>query len=841
MISHYGSKRRLIDLSLFDSEWYTAQYPDVSLSGVTPVDHYVRYGHRMLRDPSANVSIRFINRIFGPRSGYRPVAQLRLGDSRRRWPTKIRALEVLAAAGDVAEDGRPDLACALAEAWLTPKYAHTAGILRANRALMHGDEAGWLDEVNAYLAHYEVSPVGLQPGGSITEQLVSATDLPAIDTGPLVSVIMAAWNAEATIEASVKSILSQTWKRMELLIVDDASTDGTWSVLQRLAERDSRVRIFRNTTNVGPYVSKNIAVTQANGAWLTGHDADDWAHPQRIERQVRFCVAADSEACLAGMLRVAPDGTFVRLNPIGGNVHDGACRNAFISLMVDARVFHGGIGAWDNVRVAGDSELIHRLQTIIDKPIPSVAVPTMFCLDNPVGLTNSATLGHSERGGVASARSTYKTTFKAFHRTLDNMSSRYDVASTERRFQVPRPMLDAGFTITAAIQDHVSKGLRLRRKIETDVAIVTNLRFPGGNASSTLDEIRLFQSLGLKVTLVHAPVRRDIARRISSRYDEFGDIIVDWPRIETLHARILIVRHPATVVAPPFQRIAERLTADHAYVVKNNSYLRSDGTTVYDIATMVENASVMRAKHLEFCPISPAMRGELIQADPSLTLSPRDWNPTLDPALYLQPPKSSMSRPFRLGRHGRDGVEKWHEDRSVLADAYPADQGFSISILGGADRARQIIGTIPENWEVIEFGAMAPKDYLGALDLFVYFPKSTLVEGFGRGVAEAMMAGVPCQLPASFEATFGNLAFYVPPGRTRELAKALADDDAGRIAFLEEVQAIALDRYSSDTIRSRFASTGVFGPESVDRPVVELTAGAIRWRNEIISQVMASR
>ena len=824
----------------FNGDWYRRRYSDVARSGIDPALHYLHYGHRMMRDPGPSFSTRFAKLVYGLADEIEPLRAL------YKRPPQIKFARVLRAAGAVAIRGQHDLAIRLAEDALPDALRHTTELLRANAALSQsGGDATiyteWTDYVNRYLAAQGVSPVALDLAGSdrpVIARLRPATPPDPITGGPRVSVLMPCWNRQDLVEIAARSILDQSWRNLELIIVDDASTDDSWSVLRRLANSDDRVRVFRNDVNLGPYVSKNLAVTQATGSYITGHDADDWAHPERIARQVEFCMNNNQPACLSGMLRVDSEGRFVRFNDIGGNVHDGACRSAFISLMVQAQAFHGGFGFWDEVRVAGDSELIHRMQHVFGKAIPHVPVTTMFCLDAPDGLTNNAALGHSESGGVAAPRAIYKKNFQRHHRTLDNLTARHDFPAEMRRFSAPPELLDSAQKIAAGIQNHVARGLSLRRDVTADVAIVTNLRFPGGNASSTLDEIRTFQSHGLRVALVHCPVTRDIARTISDRYRPYADLIVDWPRLSSLAVRCLIVRHPAVVVADPFRRIVDRLHAEQGFVVVNNSELRADGRRVYDIAEMVSISRQIDAPGLQFCPISPLMRAELIEymtrTGEQLELPAQDWTPTLDPDSYLQAPKPAFGGPVALGRHGRDGAEKWHEDPAVLRCIYGDRPNRRVVILGGALQAQRRLGALPGNWVVHEFGAVPPRDYLGELDVFVYYPQSTLVEGFGRTVAEAMMAGIPCVLPGSLEKTFGDLAFYSPPEGVHDLIDRLARDDVGRVRFLIEVQAVALDRFSSGVIEARFAGTGLFTNSAAAEPA-SLSPQARAWRQDLMN------
>lgn len=96
-----------------------------------------------------------------------------------------------------------------------------------------------------------------------------------------VSIIMAAYNVEGYIGKAVESILTQTEKDIELIIVDDASTDGTGRVASSFS--DTRVRCIRNPRNSGLAYSRNVGMRQAEGEWIAFLDADDWFAPNRIQ------------------------------------------------------------------------------------------------------------------------------------------------------------------------------------------------------------------------------------------------------------------------------------------------------------------------------------------------------------------------------------------------------------------------------------------------------------------------------------------------------------------------------------------------------------------------------
>ncbi|EYD76793.1 Glycosyl transferase, family 2 [Rubellimicrobium mesophilum DSM 19309] len=806
------TEKELADLrrsEFFDPSWYRRTYPDVDVLGMDPAEHYLKYGTRMCRDPGPNISSVFLRVAFNMGVEHEPIARLQWLTQKGIDVTTPERKNLLKAAHSLALRGEHARAIALAEQYMPEDLAHTIHILRANAAISVGHEAAWLEHLNSYLNHFDVAPVRLDGSGTVIDRL-STTALPEVTGGPLISVIMPAWNAEKTVRMAAGSILNQTWRNLELLIVDDCSDDGTWTILQQIAASDDRVRIQRSRVNAGPYVSKNVALMQARGEWITGHDADDWAHPQRLERQISFLRARDQSACLAGMLRMTAQGNFVRLNSLGKNTQDGACRSAFISLMVESTFFHDLLGSWDQVRVGGDSEMIRRIEKLNGKDIAQLDSVTMLCLDNPEGLTNHPVLGFVDGQRASPFRIEYMKSYAAWHQELHKLKSRLAFPSVKRAFAAPAEILN-GTEVVGELMRELSTADAAVCPELFDVAIVTNLVFPGGNTSSTLDELSFFQAHGLKVLLVHSPTNGCLGKPISHRYNEYKSIIRHWTQVGNIKAKVLICRHPGVITSDSFRHLVGRIEAVHVFAVINNSHLRPDGGLIYDIGSMAEMIGKIKSERTTICPISPVMREELVSYSKAtgmeFDVSPIDWTPTFDLAMYRQPPKPTMARPFQIGRHGRDGPEKWHEDREKLSLVYPSSPDFEIRILGGASRAKKTLGALPSNWEVHEFGAIEPYDYLSTLDAFVYFPHTGLTEGFGRTVVEAMLAGVPCILPSSFRGTFGDLAIYCEPEAVESVVRCLAADDQGRLGYLLEVQNIAVERFSSAVIAGRLAGT----------------------------------
>lgn len=123
--------------------------------------------------------------------------------------------------------------------------------------------------------------------GTLVLKAGAGTVAPVAPT-ELVSVIIPVFNVEKYVEQALLSIMKQSYQHLEILVVDDASTDTTPEIIARLQAHDSRIRYLRNATNVGVAASLNRGFAAAKGVFIARMDGDDVSLPQRIERQVLY-------------------------------------------------------------------------------------------------------------------------------------------------------------------------------------------------------------------------------------------------------------------------------------------------------------------------------------------------------------------------------------------------------------------------------------------------------------------------------------------------------------------------------------------------------------------------
>lgn len=118
-----------------------------------------------------------------------------------------------------------------------------------------------------------------------------------LNKGPLVSVLIATHNGEDTIQVALDLICDSTYKNIEIIILDDASTDGTFQICEKTAKADSRVSLRRNLTNLGIVETFNKLIGLAQGKYILWNDQDDARDVTFIEKAV-ICMESDPEVVL---------------------------------------------------------------------------------------------------------------------------------------------------------------------------------------------------------------------------------------------------------------------------------------------------------------------------------------------------------------------------------------------------------------------------------------------------------------------------------------------------------------------------------------------------------------
>jgi glycosyltransferase involved in cell wall biosynthesis len=104
----------------------------------------------------------------------------------------------------------------------------------------------------------------------------------------LVSIITPSYNSEKFISKTIKSVLAQTYKKWEMIIVDDTSSDNSNEIIEAFVRNDKRIKLFKLKKNSGPAVTRNVAIQEAKGKYIAFLDADDLWKPNKLEDQIAF-------------------------------------------------------------------------------------------------------------------------------------------------------------------------------------------------------------------------------------------------------------------------------------------------------------------------------------------------------------------------------------------------------------------------------------------------------------------------------------------------------------------------------------------------------------------------
>jgi len=337
-----------------------------------------------------------------------------------------------------------------------------------------------------------------------------------------------------------------------------------------------------------------------------------------------------------------------------------------------------------------------------------------------------------------------------------------------------------------------------------DVLIASDFRYSGGTSASIAQEVEVQARMGLRTGLVQIDAPYMSGARWSPRIRStlvagYAELV---PATEKVSTRLLLLRHPRV-----FEHARWSLAArpDQTLMVANQ--VPKDGasaTPYYDVAAVQARLSEELRASPRWAPIGPMVRVAL-SVDPSAPVMVEDdWCNVIDVDAWRLPAERRRKGPIRIGRHSRDNIKKWPDSEGDVLAAYPDSPNYRVRILGGCASIARKLGGKPSHWEVYPFGSLHPREFLAGLDLYSYFHHAGMEEAFGRGVLEALAAGLPVITHRYFERLFADACRYGDPSDVRPMADELAA--ASRIELNHRGIELVRERYDWDVHARRVRS-----------------------------------
>lgn len=402
---------------------------------------------------------------------------------------------------------------------------------------------------------------------------------------PEVTVIIPAFNSESGISVALRSLTKQTWTNLEIIVVDDCSTDNTVAVVREWREKDGRIKLLQSAENAGPYAARNRALQQASGEFVTINDADDWSHPRKIEMQARHLLANPSViANTSEHARLTEDLYLYRRGMPGKYIFSNMSSIMFRRFPVLEKV-----GYWDEVRFAADSEFKKRLALIFGgEQIVDLSTGLLsFPLQSSGSLTGNSSFGYN--GFLMGARKEYAEAHNRMHQQTSDLYFPYQLK--ERRFAVPKPMLEKGAW-------H-----------QVDVAYIADFR---QYDSGIWKEIGLLKEKGLTIGLIQRGIydlkqSKFIHQKVRDSID--GQHIKMLVYGEKAEAQLTIIKNP--LIFQDEQRYLPELQTAAAKVIINKVPEKKNQN--YNLRRCAMRLHRYIGHTAAWYPVSPEIREQLIE------------------------------------------------------------------------------------------------------------------------------------------------------------------------------------------------------------------------------------
>lgn len=667
------------------------------------------------------------------------------------------------------DDGRVDqwVRWAVRADLANPFIAHDAATMGA-----------WFDVFNEPFVERGIAPVRVGDAHAPFDTLMTVDSQARARTvdGPLVTIVVSVFKPSASLLTAVRSLVDQTWRNLQVIIVDDASPEEYAPVFAEARNLDERVEYVRMPANGGAYRARNHGVSLARGEFVGFQDADDWSHPERIERQLRVLADPGVVATLSKAVRLYSD---LRITKPGSLPFE---KNS-PSLIFRREQVLDRLGRFDDMRKAADTEFIERLAAVYGQS----AVVT---LEEPLSLyqLTDGSLSRSDFriGWHRDARVSYHSALRYWHRRISDDGAPPLIESAGGR-AFPAPPEIEGVT-------HPSTPL--------DVVLLADFRYRVVESTGLPAEIAALSAAGLEVGLTRGEALRKA--RVNRDYPQpaiqkaVADGLANWrPLSAELSPRLLLVRD-ADLLMIPRTAAGVRMRPERIVVTADRLPF-PDGTprVSYDPRRVEQIAQDLFMREVEWLPASDEISEALLAAGAVGVRHPARLAEIAE--VTRRPRRLVAGRPIiAISDASKFGAERI--DRRNLGSVLPVSNAYDVRILESSDHAPAHPGP---SWLSYDPMLITPTEVFDQSDFYVGLPPKVHGTRLTRPAIDAMSRGAVPLLHPVHRQVFGDAALYYGERSVQQLVDELWADPAR----FEAAQNAALAFCHNELSAEVFAST----------------------------------
>ncbi|WP_229069429.1 glycosyltransferase family A protein [Actinoplanes sp. DH11] len=564
------------------------------------------------------------------------------------------------------------------------------------------------------------------------DRLTAAECAPVEPAEQRVTVVVTAYRPGVGLITAVRSIAAQSWRNLEILVVDDASPPEYDAVLAEAESLDDRVRVLRLAENGGTYAARNAGVQAARGEFVTFQDSDDWSHPRRVELQVGpLLTRPEAVATTSEGISVTDQLVMTRPGIRRGRVN-------VSSLLFRRDAVTRRIGWFDTVRKAADSEFLERIEAGFGPGSVRRVARTLALIRLSEGSLSRAEI---RAYWMHPARTAYMSAYRCWHASGGPLHR--EPAARPRPFVAP-PHLTGGSAPPGQ-----------------DVVVAADWRFLGGTQRAALAEVRALTRAGLSVAILHLESLRSVHRQrrlLSPGIQELintGQVaqVLESDRID---AALLVVRQPEILQFAPENGCG--LRPRRVLVVADRAPARRDGSDRrYTVAAATEAVRRLYGTEPLWCPQDAGIRAALEEAGAELTAY--DLPAATEPQDVRRPLPDRAGPPV-VGTDLCDAGERPGDLATALAVPRRCrDADVRLRLPESPLRP----GPLPVGWLVYEPAEVDPRTFAAQLDFYLHFPPEQAAELLSRPPLEAAATGCVVLVPPHLGTAYGDAAVACRP------------------------------------------------------------------------------